>query len=282
MKTEIQPMTPLKRWLMATGILGATALALSIAKGEEAKLIQKQITSANSIESKVNGEDFSYLTNHSERIDLCLKYFQALHPEVKGPEKNMILGQVATESGGPKDRKNDFVYDPMSISHQDDSALQVLANRKDCSWLIGDFTCLKDNKNAQRVNGKWNYQNTRMNANESVFGGIGWLYHNAAIYENRTFENGETKTYVINYGDSFDKISKKLKTTADTLLKYNPDTKPTRLKVGQKVQYKEAVTKAAIVGWRSWTNAVERYNGDGDPNYLSKVLTTKEQLDKGK
>ena len=112
-----------------------------------------------------------------------------------------------------------------------------------------------------------------MDAETSIHGGTGWLFHKAAIYE--FVERGDVLEYTVKPGDSFWKIAKEQGTSIGTLKKYNLKIVPEKLQIGQKLRFRKA--KPQIVSWYSWKDAVARYNGSQE--YADKVYNVKVELD---
>jgi hypothetical protein len=54
------------------------------------------------------------------------------------------------------------------------------------------------------------------------------------------------------------------------------------IRVGDKLQYRKAANKRAIVGWRDWNFATiaDRYNGGGDADYSAKLSYVYKLFDK--
>jgi len=156
--------------------------------------------------------------------------------------------------------------DPMQIANSVCPALEALANKRENTDLIGDFSKLKGKtKNS-------------MSMEDGIYGGIGWLIHKAAIYEERIVEGDETAVYEIKKGDSFWKIAKENGTTIKILKDLNPDKIPTRLTPGEKILLKPARREIYIQGWRSWKEAVEKYGPASDRNYADKVYSILKEL----
>lgn len=204
----------------------------------------------------------------TEYINQYVNEFNDKLKPTKPLDPRLIMAMQLVETGDGYASK----YDPMQISNEGDYALRVLAEGKDGTSLLGDFSDFKDIKNAQISNGRWNYTNTKIDVERSIRGGIAWLFHKAAIYDYHDVEEGDMLKYKVKKGDSFSKIAKKNGTTIKTLKKYNPKVKPESLQIGQEISYKEAKTKQYISRWGDWKDAVKNYNGGGDPDYLDKVI----------
>lgn len=156
--------------------------------------------------------------------------------------------------------------DPMQIANSVCPALEALVNGKENTNLIGDFSRLK---------GK---TKNNMFVEDGIYGGIGWLIHKAAIYEERIVEGDETAVYEIKKGDSFWKIAKENGTTISTLMEYNLGLDAKKLEIGKKLMVKSAKKEMYISGWRSWEEAVKRYNGGGDSDYVEKVYSILKEI----
>ncbi|MBI5803920.1 LysM peptidoglycan-binding domain-containing protein [Candidatus Pacearchaeota archaeon] len=221
--------------------------------------------------------ELDYLDVYDSQIDRTLSYFSGLHN--LSPEKNLIKAMIAVESGAPQHRQTAFRYDPMQIA-SDGNARELLANKKENTELIGDFSCLERTKNAVPRNGKWDYTGTGMNAELGIFGGIGWLYHKAADYRTRTIEEPMLLEYEIKECDSFSKIAPNLGTTISTLRKYNPNLKPRRLQIGQKIKYKKARRETFISGFNDFNRTFPFHNGANNPRYKADVLRVRKELDR--
>src|SRR3989344_4995712 len=215
---------------------------------------------------------------HDERIKKNVDFWNEKFRDVNGYQpldyatiKRMIL----VEAGG--DPNNAWLHNPMQIGNGEDPGLGVLQRGEENTKVLGDFSRIKNVKPALRKNGKWDYSQTGMNSDLSLFAGLGWLIHKAAIYDVRAVEEGNVLEYTIQKSDNYAKISGKLGTTVHTLMKSNKGTDPRQLKIGQVVKYRKAKEEIYISGWRSWDDALKRYNGGGDKNYLAKIKALKPQ-----
>jgi len=222
-------------------------------------------------------DKFSYLKVYESIINKCVAEFNKKHNIALDP--NVIKAMITVESGSEKDRKGAFRYDPMQIANQGDYALETLANAEENTYLIGDFSRLKGKNKTpwDRKKKCWDYSNSNMAAEDSVYGGIGWLLHKAAIYDERIAEEGDTKDYVVKKGDSLWEIAKNKKTTVETIKKYS-GLKNDSIHPGKKLRFRKARKEMYIEGWESWGKAAEEYNGGGNPNYLKEVRQTYKYL----
>ncbi len=214
---------------------------IDIPAQEAQEIIETQRKEPQNLESKISlplQEEFerplnlryTFIKPYEKIIDNSLEYFRNLHG--LSPSRELIEAMIIEESGHISHRDNAFVYDPMQIANQGDFALSILSNEQENTRLIGDFSSLKNKRHTPRGKRKWDYSESNMDAESSIFGGIGWLYHKAAIRAVRNIkdENGRTRQEVY------------------------------------------------ISGWRSWEDAIERYNGGGNPCYLREVLEISKEL----
>lgn len=251
------------------GLLTAGALLSTSYDGKSAE--------TNSInEVKRENLDLSYLNVYDNTINKTLKELKTKHG--RAPESDLIKAIIAVESGSQKDRKSAFTHDPMQIANTGDFALSILAAGQENTPLIGCFSFLKGKDNTLRVNGKWDYSKSNMTPENSIVGGIGWLFHKAAKYGITNIEDKEVRTYKIKSGDSFAKIAPKLGTTTRSLISRNPDVRPEKLRAGQVINYVKAHTESFISGWKPWETAVRDYNGGGNTNYVRQVFEIKDKL----
>ena len=220
-------------------------------------------------------EKYGFLDVYDKTIDEDVAYFSS-RLGLSDLERNWIKGMIFDESGSKADRSGAFKFDPMQIANKGDYALKGLQDKIENTDLIGDFSCLEGKKNTP-----WRTRTVKnKKGKSSIYGGIGWMLHYKANFDTRTVEDGEVKEYEIKKGDSFDRIAKSLGTTVPTFKKYNPDAKPERLQIGQKVKYVPAREERYIAGWKTIQEAIGRYNGGGNPNYLGEVSEAKKDLDR--
>ncbi len=208
---------------------------------------------------------------HDGRIKKNVDFWNEKFRNVEGYKPldyETVKRMILVEAGG--DPNNAWLHNPMQIGNGSDPGLGVLQRREENTQVLGDFSSIEDVKPAIRKNGRWDYSQTGMNSDLSLFAGLGWLIHKAAVYDLKTIEEGDVLEYVIQSGDNYSKISGKLGTTVHSLMKLNK-TDPRQLKIGQVVKYKKAREEVYISGWRSWDDALNRYNGGGDKNYLNKI-----------
>ena len=216
------------------------------------------------------------LDRYDPIIEKAISYFSSVHNVA--PPKNLVKAKIAVESLSPS-TLDAFEYDPMQVANKGDFALVVLQNgaegkviEGENTNLIGNFSFLKGKKQTPRVNGRWDYSKSNMDAESSIFAGTGWLVHKAAIYGRKKVDGQELFKYSIRKGDTYSGIARRLETNVKSLIECNPDVDPKKLKIGQEVYYRKSSGKMAIVGWRTWKEAVERYNGGGDDNYWDKIV----------
>jgi len=269
-------------------LAGSGILLLATNKMEEDKVIERPNTveGRNSIEQVVDYKvddfsndtekdseedfnEFSYLDVYSDIIENHTNFFNRKHDLNLDPD--LVKAMISIESGHPRDREGAFRYDPMQIANKGDFALKVLANKN--TNLIGNFDRLKNKVHTpwNKKKSRWDYSNSNMDADSSIYGGIGWLFYKKAIREVRDREYGDVIDYLVNPGDNFWNISEENNTTVGILRKYNPNVVPEKIKPGQKINLKKGYTEVYISSWDSWKKSVGEYNGNGDSNYVEKV-----------
>ena len=208
--------------------------------------------------SRVN--EYSYLDVYDNIIKQDVDdYNRRLNP-ASPLEYNLIKAMIAVEAGSIAERERAFRKDPMQLTDNPDT-ITILLKKGEFSYIIDDFSFLQG-KNREN-----------MDAETSIHGGTGWLFHKAAIYE--FVERGDVLEYTVKPGDSFWKIAKEQGTSIGTLKKYNLKIVPEKLQIGQKLRFRKA--KPQIVSWYSWKDAVARYNGSQE--YADKVYNVKVELD---
>jgi len=221
---------------------------------------------------KVSGK-YSYLDVYDNIIDNSLMEFNGrLKPDV--PMSSLLVkAMIHVESGSPKHRDGAFKYDPLQIANKGDYGLDVLSKGLEHSYLIGDFSALKGMRHTSWRNG-WDYSNSNLKVDSTLRGGIGFLFHKAVAYD--VVERGEVLNYEIKSGENYFGICGKLGTTVESFIRNNPDVNPKKLQIWQSVNYRKSDFE--VVRWRSWADAVKRYNGGGDVNCFSKVKKVMEEI----
>jgi hypothetical protein len=175
-----------------------------------------------------------------------------------------IRKMIYVESGSEEHRDNAFRYDPLQIA-SDGDALTTLSLGLEYSDLIGDFSDLKNSRYAVFRDGEWDYSGSNLDARAALRGGIGFLFHKAAI--RGSVERGRILEHEIKSGDTYSGITSELETTIQSLIRNNPSVDPRKWQIGNKIKYRKA--RIGIVGWKSWDDAIEDYNGSR--KYLLKV-----------
>jgi hypothetical protein len=243
-----------------------------VEEDREDKEDEREITRLKELDKK-----YSFLDVYDSVIDSCNTYFRK-RLGLEDLTINSTKAQIFIESGSQKHRESAFRYDPMQIANQGDFALKVLANGNENTELIGDFSGLRGKTSTPRKNGKWDYSDTNMSAQDSIFGGIGWRIHYRAEVKWKTFEEGDFQEYEIQKGDCFYDLQKELGTTVDVLEKYNPEVNPRKLRQGDKIRYRKAERKKYVAGFKDFSHGIRRYNGGGDPDYIEKYETVLGEL----
>jgi len=261
----------------AAGILtlAAASLLYSANNKEKARASSGLETKVESVEVKKSKlpEKYSFMKVYESVIEKNVSYFNKKH-EIK-LDSNLIMAMIITESGGERDRNGAFKYDPMQIANQGDYALDILVKGREDVKFVGDFLRLNGRKKTPWNKEKkcWDYSNTNLTAEESIYGGIGWLLNKAV----EVVEEGQITDYVVKSGDNLWKIAKENGSTLETLKEYNKGIDYDNLKIGQKIKFRKASRKFNPNGI-NWEEAVKRYNGGGDSNYANKVDSILKEL----
>jgi N-acetylmuramoyl-L-alanine amidase len=154
--------------------------------------------------------------------------------------------------------------DPMQVDDNGVShAYRALKNRKEHTELLGDFSKL---------------DNTKLEDN--IEAGIAWLFHKAAVYDERVVEDDKEFTYVVQKGDtSYHKIAKRIGTTVDTIKRLNPNVNPNKMDIGKtELKVKYSRKEWYIKDWKNWEDAVGRYGPQGKPDYADEVMAYYEMI----
>lgn len=271
-----------------------------VAQVESVKRREDSIDNMEELEElKRLEQEYGFLDVYNETIDDSTAYFSS-RLGLNDLERNWFKGMIFDETGSIAHRQTAFVFDPMQIANKGDYALEGLEKGTENTRLIGDFSNLKGKKHTARgtktikvkrgkgkdaklvdkVVGFWDYSDSNMEAESSIYGGMGWMLNYRSRVNTKIVEEGEVSEYKIRDGDNFEKIAGDLGTTVDTLRKYNPEAKPEKLQIGQKVIYVKARTERYISGWGTMQDAITRYNGGGNPNYFEEVSAAKKDLDR--
>lgn len=228
--------------------------------------------------------EFDYLKAYEAFVKKAVDNVNANLKPTAPLEYKTVMAMIAKETGSDEHRQTAFKYDPMQIANQGDYALDILANGKEGIGVLekalgmGFRSLLDGVRHTQRKKGKWDYSGSKMTGEKSILGGVAYLAHKAAIYGTKEEEIGEILKTSVRRGDSLSKIAKREGTTIETLRKHNPNANPNKLRAGQELQYRKAKIVPCITGWRSWDEAVKRYNGGGNPNYLKEVKAVMARL----
>ena len=170
---------------------------------------------------------------------------------------------------GPDDKNWDEW--PLQIGRfKADKGMQVIRDGRDHSELITD----KELREKLRTDAR-----SEMN----IKAGVAYLVHCAARYEHATIIGDPAeKTYELKPGQSLAQIAPELKTTVEILMSMNKLTEESvkKLRPGAKLKYQLAHKVWRIASWISWKDAVDAYNGGGDPDYMTKHAKALERIKK--
>jgi len=114
--------------------------------------------------------------------------------------------------------------------------------------------------------------------------GISYLLMKMAHFSIQRVDDTDRHTYkvTVEAGDTLERIAKTHGSTVEVLKKLNP--RAHTLHPGQVLEYRKAVVKKVIVGWRPVTTLgiAMYYNGGGDPLYAKKLDYAMTATRKGK
>lgn len=169
---------------------------------------------------------------------------------------------VWVESGGPKNSA--WKKRVMQIGNPGDKGYDVVKNGKEAASIVMSDTLKRD------ILG--NIDDPKLN----IRAGIAYAVSRLATSDVKSVDDPkDPKIYehVVQKGENFDTIAKKVGTTVDSIKMQNPTVVPTLLKIGQKLKYRKASMKRVITGWTPATTSslATKYNGGGDPNYKDKL-----------
>lgn len=253
-------------------LTGLAALVLSSAASISAAPSKEETSKIY----KRTSMDYSFLDIYNSQIEDALRYFQN-NGITNLPPKNLVKAMIFTESGSANGKNCAFAYDPMQIANKNDPALKALQTKSENTYVLGDFSFLKGKKTTPHKGGRWDYSQSNMDPQSSIYGGLGWLIHKSSIYGYKVTEPS-IKQHTVVKGDTYESISHNEGTSIEILKRLNPSKIPNQLRIGDKLNYQTAIK--CVIGNRSWEKAVALYNGGGDKDYVQKVYEVKAVLDK--
>jgi len=171
----------------------------------------------------------------------------------------LIKAQVWTEvKAGPD--AGDWWSRPMQIGKfASDKGLQVIRGGLDHSDLVTDQK-LRDDLKKDSTGGN------------NIRAGVAYDVHLGAQYSRvEVIDQPAVKIHVVVKKDTLDSIAKAESTTVHNLESLNGLASASVLSLGQQLKFQLAHWEWQISGWDPWTDAIEAYNGGGDPNYMTKI-----------
>lgn len=184
-------------------------------------------------------------------------------PSFKPLDWRLVKAMVWTEVlAGPKGNKVQWEKYPLQIGRfSADAGYAVIKGGRENSDLVTSADLRKQLQ--ADVTGKNN-----------IKAGIAYLYTRAMeVSQREVLDSTDVQTYKIVKGDTIDKVAKTLGTMKDNIMKNSGLTENNvrSLKIGQEVKFQKAHIERYTSGWKDWTQAVNAYNGGGDPNYAEKI-----------
>jgi LysM domain len=201
-----------------------------------------------------------------------LRNYNARFATTPGFEKlrlHLFKAVLLTESGGPS--SIEWTCRPMQIGNPGDPGYDVLREHQENPNIIMS-------RALQRDIATKSIDHPILN----IRAGIALVLTKAARFRCRSevdsFDH-RTYTHVVVEGESLFQISEAEHTTAQELKESNPELSKT-LHAGQRLRFRRAHIVTEIAGWRDIDVEflANRYNGDGDPEYSSKVSYLLEKL----
>ncbi|MBI4749435.1 MAG: LysM peptidoglycan-binding domain-containing protein [Acidobacteria bacterium] len=148
---------------------------------------------------------------------------------------------------------------PIQFGNSGDPGLSVIRDGAEHSHLISSTELRNELKKP-------------MNAELCIRGGVALVFHYAAIYENtRIIDSQEVRQDTVRKKDTLSKIAARNRTLVEEITQTSKISENTTLQQGQTVWFRPAHREWILNGWKAWWVAVTKYNGGGDPYYLSKV-----------
>jgi hypothetical protein len=201
-----------------------------------------------------------------------LRNYNARFAATPGFEKlrlHLFKAVLLTESGGPS--SIEWTCRPMQIGNPGDPGYDVLREHQENSNII--MSCA-----LQRDIATKSIDHPILN----IRAGIALVLTKAARFSCRSDadpSDHRTYTHVVVEGESLFEISEAEHTTVQELKESNPELSKT-LHQGQRLRFRRAHIVTEIAGWRDIDVEflANRYNGDGDPEYSSKVSYLLEKL----
>ncbi|MFB6088192.1 MAG: hypothetical protein ABEK36_00255 [Candidatus Aenigmatarchaeota archaeon] len=162
-------------------------------------------------------DEFDHVDAYDDLIRKYTTKWNEEFEEIPGYEKlnpNIPKARIVVESGSKEHEDNVFKYDPMQIA-SDGDALSVLKAGSESGIPEEVQERFQGKKKGVRIDGEWNYNNTGMTPEDSVYGGIFWLNHKGLLHDKlgriRGFEGWDKAVEQYNGSPKYlDKVSKTL------------------------------------------------------------------------
>jgi len=128
---------------------------------------------------------YGHVDMHDDLVKGFTKYWNEEFEEIPGYEKlnpNIPKAMIVVESGSKEHEDNVFKYDPMQIA-SDGDAISVLKTGSESGIPEEVRERFQGKKKGVRIDGEWNYTNSGMTPEDSVYGGIFWLNHKGLLHD---------------------------------------------------------------------------------------------------
>ena len=192
------------------------------------------------------------------RVANEFNHYLAKTPGFKPLDWRVVKAMIWTETGGPSD--SSWTSRPMQIGNPGDPGLRALLSGRDGGELIIP-PALKQTLTATSA-----IATPVMN----IRAGTAYLLMRFASYGYRTVTQGPVSDYIVQPGDSFDKIAREDHSTVQTLQRLNPGVHTLHAK--QVIEMQKASLEKIITGWHpiTTTTIAHKYNV-GDTHYSRKL-----------
>jgi len=166
-------------------------------------------------------------------------------------------------------------HDPMQIANEGDHGLNVLQNDGIYEMLgvanmAGEFA---KSKHTPRINGTWDYGgDSVMDSDRSIRGGVLFLLYKLFHYEEIDVREDAQVNYTVLRGDNPSTIAMNSGSTVKIILE-DTGIDARKLKIGQTLSFSKGRKGFAITHADTLKQAVEEYNGGGDPTYKKDVFS---------
>ncbi|MDM0075702.1 peptidoglycan-binding protein [Variovorax sp. J2P1-59] len=169
----------------------------------------------------------------------------------------LVKAMIWTETGAGHREWN---VRPIRIGVLGDKGLPALLSRREGSELVVPYSLV--GREVQTV------------PRENIRAGVGYMLMRMAEYGFASIPDRDHRIFEVTVGPGdhgLERVARRCGSTSEILMKLNPAVRA--VNPGQVLKCQKATVQKVITGWRSfdYTTIALRYNGNGDPNYASKL-----------